>query len=43
MSQYTQKVKQDALLDDLIYECDSEKEFKILKKEIINHLKITNI
>lgn len=36
-------LKQDAFLDDLIYECDSEKEFKILKKEIINHLKITNI
>lgn len=32
-------LKKDAILDQLIFDCESEKEFKILRKEILNRLK----
>ena len=32
-------LKKDSILDNLIFECESEKEFKILKKEILNRIK----
>lgn len=36
-------VKSNSSLDDLIYQCESEKDFKVLKKEIIEVLKIIKI
>lgn len=32
-------IKSNSILDDLIYQCESDKDFKILKKEIIDLLK----
>ena len=32
-------LKKDSILDNLIFECESEKELKILKKEILNRIK----
>lgn len=36
-------LKKDDVLDELIYECETKKEFKILKKEIVHRLKEINI